>query len=338
MTTLWYSYSLRPDLTLDSPEPLQAPYTISWHYGRYLRQQAQALGWDFRYVNLDDTQGYTIGAEDIVIGHPWFTDENTFIQQAFRQSARLKLIVQPFTTLMVGDEALPTLHHLWDTANHLFLITGEYWWDLMDSSDYARYKAKATRLDNIVNPVLHPHSKTQWHKEGKRAALAIGYGGYGAEIKGIDKVAELARIAGFKVVHLGTLKKPLFEHVPQAHTGTGMEFTPDNIAWVCNEVDFFISMGRYDANPTTLLETACWGLLPCCTPTSGYYPDEPFIGLSLEDIGHNLDMLQWIQYAPAAELADCAAEIRERVIAQHNPLLQCATLWQKIEDLLNDLP
>jgi hypothetical protein len=37
-----------------------------------------------------------------------------------------------------------------------------------------------------------------------------------------------------------------------------------------DQFDFIVCPGRYDANPTVALEGALCGLIPLCTPTSGW--------------------------------------------------------------------
>ena len=330
VTTLWFCYSLRPDETLDSPEPIRSPYHLSWHMGRFLRSKAQERGWGFEYRNLNDTSPVTIGADDIVIGHPWF-DGNTFIEQAFNHACRAKFVLQPYTERMVGAEAEPLLHQMWTQADHLFLNTGPFWFDTMDNSPYAQYKDKATRLDNQVNPALHPHSKRSWNEPGKRGMLAIGYSNM---IKGLDKVEEVARVAGLRMLHLGTVDDGFFDNVPQCTSISGMEFTPQNIDWICKHYDFFFAMGRFDANPTSLLETSCWGLLAACTKESGYWPDEPFIELRLDDLAHNLDIVDWLQRAPSAELQARAEIICTRVIEQHSIEARLTKIWDKMLEFI----
>lgn len=332
VTTLWFSYSFPDYLTLDSPEPNRSPYHHTWHVGRMLRQQAQGKGWGFEYRNLFDERPVEIGLEDIVIGHAWFTG-NSFMEQASQQPCRARFIMQPYTEKMVGDEALESLHFQWSAADWLFLNTGSYWFDRMPESDYARYADKATRVDNVVNPALHPHSKRQWHEAGKRVGLCIGYNN---PVKGVDLVADLARTAGFKLVTLGLSDTTLFQHVPQLVMMDGMNFTPENITWLCQEVDFFLTMGRFDANPTTLLETSCWGLLACCTEQCGYYANQPFIELRLDDMVHNWDVIDWIQHAPQAELSDRANVIRQQVIAGHSIQTRLDTMWNKICEVLGE--
>lgn len=330
MVTLWFSYSFPSGMTLDSPEPNRSPYHHTWNTGNSLRRKAREMGWDFKYVNLDSTDPVTIGEDDVCIYHAWF-DEGCFSQQVTRQTCRAKIILQPYTSVMVGKEALPSLHEQWQAADWLFLNTGQYWWDNMPSTEYAVYQSKATRLDNTVNPSLHPFSKRKWNKQGERAFLCIGYAN---PIKGLDAVAEVAQVTGMKLLHCGSTPDGFWQHGARVKSIGGMEFTPENIQWVCDNYDAFITMGRFDANPTALAETACWGLLPCCTPESGYYADEPFVGLKHGDMAHNMDVIEWIQRASVSELKTRVQRIRDSVITTHSIPARQELIWAKVLELI----
>jgi hypothetical protein len=331
MVKLWFSYSFPQGMTLDSHEPNSSPYHHTWNSGNALRNKAKEMGWDFEYVNLDDTTPRTIGKDDIVIGHPWFNSQDSFIQQAFRQECKAKIVLQPYTELMVGEEQLEILDRIWEQADWLFLNTGQFWFDGMPKTRYAKFQQKATRLDNTVNPILHPFSKRKWNKQGERTFLCIGYD---SMIKGLDAVAELARVTGIKLLHCGSTRAVFWQHVPRVHSIGGMAFTPENIQWVCDNFDAFLTMGRFDANPTALAETACWGLLGCCTPESGYYADEPFVGLKHGDMAHNMEVIDWIQRASVSELETRVQRIRESVIESHSIPKRKEIIWAKVLELI----
>lgn len=331
MPTLWFSYSYPVADPHRTPEPIRSPYDRTWHVARMLHQKATERGWQFRYVNLDDTRPYVIGKEDVVIGHLWFND-NSFMQQALEQECRLKVCMQPYTSHMVGDEALPTLHKYWQLADKLLLITGPYWWDTMDETPFAPYKAKAVRLDNSVNATLHPFLKRKWNPPGQRAAIAIGYDN---PVKGMDKVAELARITGLRIGVFGAVSPALFQQVPQARLYGGVAFMPDVIQRIVDEYDFFITMGRFDANPTALHETACWGLIPFCTPQSGYWLGQPFYSLSLDDMAENWKTLDKFQHMSEYDLMRKARQqrtIQEEMYTWDNVL---DTIWGEIREYLD---
>lgn len=327
MPTLWFSYS---DLNgLDGPEPINSPYTITWHLGRYLRSHVTERGYDFRYVNLDDCGDYTIGADDVVIGHTWYPEG--FITKAFEQPCRARFILQPYQHDIVGKNESWWIKALADKADHLFFVTGPYWWDTMSKGLYGDWKEKATRLDMAINPALHPLTKTRWNPPGKRSFLAIG-----ADIpyKGLSMIADLARIGGLRLGYYGNAPYERFQHVPQMTHYGGRAFTPDVTAEITAEYDFFVSLAIGDACPTTLLETSCWGMLPFCNDQSGYWPNHPFMELRKDNMQFNLEQIDYIQRAPEYELRDRADKIRQHVIKRHGWDLFCDTIWEKLTEWL----
>ena len=330
MPTLWFSYSFLPHHSFDSEAPIASPYKRTHYLGNHLRAMAAQIGYEFQYVNLDDTTPRTIGKDDIVIGHLWFND-GSFIQQAFDQECRAKFCIQPYTHKMVGDEALPTLFKYFDLADHLFLITGPYWFDTMPDTKFGRWHAKATRIENAVNPDVHIFGKTKWNPPGKRAALCIGYPN---PVKGLDLTADLARVSGLRLGHCGHAAPELFEHVPQYTYHGGLQFTPDVIRWLCNQYDFFVTMGRYDANPTSLCETSAWGLMPFCTPTSGYWPGQPFAALQTDNLLFNLTQLETFQYMPEHKLIEWQTSIRDVIIRDFTWERTCSVVWEKMQEWL----
>ena len=50
------------------------------------------------------------------------------------------------------------------------------------------------------------------------------------------------------------------------------------------EHHFLVTVGKADANPTTILEAMAWGLVPICTPESGYDDPREVINVPLDDV------------------------------------------------------
>ena len=202
----------------------------------------------------------------------------------------------------------------------------------MDEGLYGDWKSKATRLDMAINPALHPHSKTRWNPPGKRRALAIG-----ADIpyKGLDLVADFARCGGFHLGYfLGSAPRERFANVPQFIHYGGADFTPELQKHLTDEYDFFISLARGDANPTTLLETASWGLIPLCNKESGYWGGEPFVELRKDDMLFNLTQLDVLQAMPEYKLNELSTCIRRQVAANHTWQQFNETVWSEVEKWL----
>lgn len=328
MRTLYFSYSyVAPHHPLTSAEPISSPYTVTYHVARFLKARADERGMDFKYVNLDDTTPYTFDSGDIVVGHLWHTP-GSFVRQALAQQACPTFILQPYSNCMVSAGDVAEYAALFDRATHSFWITGRAWWQAMERSGFAPLKAKSTRLDMAVNADIHPYSKTTWGKPGKRGFLAIG-----ADIpaKGLDRISELAQVSGIRLGYFGNADAARFEHVAQISHYGGAEFKPAVIQSICNEYDFFLTLGRCDANPTTLLETACWGLIGACNAASGYVPNEPFLELRGDDLCFNWEQVERMNAMDEYDLIERSRRMRTLMETSYTWDKFTATLWDGIE-------
>jgi hypothetical protein len=114
----------------------------------------------------------------------------------------------------------------------------------------------------------------------------------------------------------------------------GTHFTPENVAWIVKDYDFFISMGRFDANPTTLYETAAWGIIGACTTGSGSWANEPFWELRNDDLLFNLDQVDTWQHMESAELQARSTAMRHRMVQEHQWQPWLDRVWEQIEQWL----
>lgn len=316
-------------MSFDGVEPRNSPYSLTYNVGRYLRQRVTALGYEFQYVNLDDTSEHDVQPQDVIVAHSWYP--TGFMMATLDKKVKARFMLQPYQHDIVGKNESWWIKSIADKCEWLFFVTGKYWYDTMHEGLYGDWKAKSTRLDMAINSTLHPHSKRHWNKPGQRKFLSIG-----ADIpyKGLDLIADLARVAGVHLGYFGSAPRERFAHVPQfAHYGS-RDFTPELQAEISNEYDVFVSLARGDANPTVLLETACWGMLPMCNLQSGYYADQPFMELSKSDMLFNLSQIDYIQQAPEYELRQRAEQIRQRVLTEHTWDIFCSTLWDKLVEWL----
>ena len=328
MSTLYFSYSL-PGGSLDCDEPLNSPYSLAWNVGRFLRQKAAEIGYAFQYVNLDDTTPRTFDPLDIVIGHCWW--DGGFMDQALNAGIKAKFIIQPYSAGMVSDPDIPMVLDLFSKADHLFLVCGEYWFETMHSTPYARLKANATRIDMAVSPAIHPMLKTRWNKKGQRAICVIGND---IPVKGFKNVAEMARMAGIRLGHFGSARDGTFDHVPQMTLHGGMLFTPDNIKALCDQYDALCVIALADANPTVLLEAGAWGLAVYTNLQSGYLPYRPFQELRLNDDKFNIDQMRLFQQMDEYDLRRESARLRDVIEQDYNFTVMCNAIWQKVGEYL----
>jgi hypothetical protein len=69
-----------------------------------------------------------------------------------------------------------------------------------------------------------------------------------------------------------------------------------------------ITTGSADANPTTILEAMSWGLIPVCTPQSGYCGYAGIPNVPLDDVAGAVAVITRLQQAPEAELEAMRAD------------------------------
>lgn len=331
MATLWFSYSIGSH-SPDSGEPLGSPYTIAWHVGNYLRRCAKEINYNFEYVNLDDTTPRSFTPRDIAVGHTWW--DGGFMHQALSADIKAKFILQPYSAGMVSPGDVGMVLNLFNKADHLFLITGEYWYSTMPDSPFAALYPKVSRLDMAVSADKHPCLKSRWQKAGERAVCVIGHD---TPTKGYQNVAELARVAGFRLGHFGSSDGTSFEHVPCMTLHNGAVFTPDVIQWVCDHYDAVMALpGLYgaDACPTVLLEAASWGLAVFCDIHAGYLPGQPFRELRLDDMAFNVAQIRNWQHEDEYSLTLRSQALRKIVEQNYNWQKMCSAIWQKVSEFL----
>lgn len=329
MPTLWFSYSL-PGGSLDIQEPLNSPYTISYHVGAMLRTKALEHGYTFQYVNLDSVDPVIFGPDDIAVGHLWDTS-NSFMQQALNAEIKAKIVLQPYSHGMVSDGDIPRYIEMFQKADALLFVTGEYWYRTMQDSAFATLSPKVTRLDMAVNTALHPYSKTRWNRQGERALCVIGHD---TPTKGYKNVAELARMSGFRLGHFGSAHPDTFAHVPCMVMHGGALFTPETIASLCQEYDALMVLALADANPTVILEAASWGLRVYCNQESGYLPHTPFDELRLNDLTFNVRQMRAFQEMDEYDLKRESQALRHTMEQDYTFDTMCATIWKKVSEYL----
>lgn len=248
--------------------------------------------------------------------------------RALDSPARAKFILQPYQHDIVGRSESWWALKWFAKADWLFGITGPYWYDTMHEGLYGDWKAKFTRVDMAVSPAQHPFVKRRWNPPGKRKLLAVGaYIPY----KGLDLIAELARASGVYLGYYGNAPLEVFRHVPRFHHYGGALFVQPLIGQIADTYDGFLSLARGDANPTTLLETACWGLTGFCNKESGYWPNAPFLELRLNDLAFNLEQMEWLQTVSEYDLRMRAEQMRDLMVREYNWDKFTTTIWEVMQ-------
>lgn len=302
---------------------IQSPHSITRNLYYFFKNKA-----DVKYYTWDSHDDVDVEPDDIFIGHPHY-DTNTTVQRFFAsgKKCRLRCTIHPLHTVRVQDN-MP-FDHLTKEADRVFSICGPYWYDTIEHTPFAHWKPKITRVDMAVDSNIYPYLKTNFNQIGHRKLVYIGSSmpqknlGFMYEVMkrlptvqlhwyGGDGETPLARLPNVKTVGWVVLDKELAQKIVK-------------------ECDIFINTSISDANPTTLLESTAWGLIPACTPQSGYYNDEMFTSLTLSDIEKTVQIITDLLHTPSEQLIERSLKSRKKIETHYTWNNFCNTIWNELQ-------
>lgn len=322
---LHFVYAFSPD----SPQ-LQSPYCITRNLYRYLQPKC-----DLIYHLWDAHKTIGLLPDDILIGHPHY-DPDTTMQRVFRQNLRCKArcLIHPFHHRRVGDNW--PFDFMAREADKIFSICGPYWYDTIESTQFAHWKPKMVRLDMAVDTAHFPFLRQEagpmsFNPPGHRKLVYIGSSmpqkNLGYMVQLMSKMPDiklhwyggssdhpLARLPNVSVVGWVTLDRAIAEGIIENY-------------------DIMINTSISDANPTTLLEARAWGLITACTKESGYYNDPFFTELFLEDLNASVAAIRGLLEAPTHALYQRAVASRAEIESKYNWSNFCETVWSNLVSL-----
>jgi hypothetical protein len=141
-----------------------------------------------------------------------------------------------------------------------------------------------------------PSIKTTFHPPGQRRFLYIGNTAW------VKNTGYLSRIARALPAHefgwMGASHRP----IAGFRAWGPQDFAQPESRRLLADYDFILTAGFSDANPTVVLEGMAWGLIPICTPQSGYegYPGIP--NIPLNDVAGACAVLTRLQEQDTATL------------------------------------
>mgnify|MGYP000952182643 CR=1 FL=1 len=295
------SYVGRRDGIDTSHWPGRAPISITSNVYNALTSLSHTMLYDWR-------ERLTIAGNerDILIGH-YNPDDEFAVWNSSCKDDRfgLRIALVPLSHHMA--EFCARMEAYVPYVDSIFGIMGSYWYDTWQDSALSHWKEKIIPIDMAIDINKFPLVKRKFNPPGKRKFFYIGWDG---AQKGTHLLSILFGLSkNHKCVSIGSGKNILnIECRPYAY------FSKEYVRNLANEFDFFITMGVSDANPTTILEAMGWGFPVCCTPQSGYYNMKEINQMSITDMQHNVEILNYLQYAPEEELATqayCARKLVE---------------------------
>jgi hypothetical protein len=187
---------------------------------------------------------------------------------------------------------------------------GEHWERALPSTPFRRWLPRFKRLDLALDRKEFPPIKRKFNRVGRRRFLYIGHSGWPKNTRYLTALARA--LPGVEFAWAGTPRAGAIENV--RHLGR-LDFSRREARSQVAQFDFLITVGTYDANPATILEAMGWGMVPVCTPESGYLSaSEPgVVNLPLDDLDGAVGVLRRLQVAPERHLLAMARSNRRRL-------------------------
>lgn len=277
---------------------------------------AERLGRRYSLAIYDQRETGTIHPRvgDILIGHPSRYTQDALFNRSFRQDGWARRIVFcPFSYGMPRDAA--AIDPLVEDADLHLALCGPYWFDTMDTSIVSHWRYKTMRCDLGVNRTHYPQVKQAFNPPGRRRFVYIGNAG---PMKGVDFLCRLAEAnpgldfgwigwTGEDQRPAGTLRREYDPLERRLRSGRfrvhgGADWRERRFVDVVCDYDILLTCGRSDSNPTTILETSAWGLVPVAPAQCGYYGDDWLVNIPLDDVDGASQILHRLNQCPDAEL------------------------------------
>jgi len=158
----------------------------------------------------------------------------------------------------------------------------------MSQSLFKDWIPKTRQIDSAVNRADFPPLKTSFGLPGQRRFVYIGSAGFHKNIGYLFEIAAANPNLGISWIG-GTGQ----ERSPGLRSYGNVALHEDSGRQLVAEYDFLLTVGNSDSNPTTIVEAMSWGLIPICTPQSGYHQVPGIINVPLKDVAEASRILRW---------------------------------------------
>ena len=274
------------------------------------RQLGQRLEARYAVVYHDWWERGVIRPEpgDVLLGHAHPAPGTIFRRSARERGWSRVLMMSPYNH---GDlRQVAFVDPIIRDCDHYLAITGPYWFGSIIDSRCSHWRPKMIHLDMAIDRQHFPSLKNGFGPPGGRRFVYIGSTQYMKNTPYLTQIARRMPGVDFTWVGPGTTGieglKPL----------GFLDFDgPDGRA-ILGSFDFLVTVGKADANPTTILEAMAWGLLPVCTPQSGYAGIPTITNVPLDDPDGAAAVLTRLNTLPEQRLLAMQAE-NWRLLDQH---------------------
>ena len=270
-------------------ERISAPDSIGRELGRRLERRYRV-----RYYDWDVPGVIKPERGDVLLGHP-HPNRRTIFRQSVRQPGwRRRLMLAPFNhgdlqQVAFEDGVVPH-------CDRFLAITGAYWFRTLPGSRCSHWLPRMTHIDLAVDRADYKPLRTRFSPIGSRRVVYLGSSVWFKNTPYLPEIADLLPGTDFGWIGGGPLSIRGF-------TPLGvLDFTTPEGRSSVAQYDIMLTVGTADANPTTILEAMAWGLIPVCTPQSGYERTPSLPNVPLADARAAADVVRGLLQASESEL------------------------------------
>lgn len=273
---------------------ISCPDAIGRETGRRLRQ----WGYRIAHYTWDDFRRIEPGDGDVLLGHPHPNPFTIFRRSVGSWGWGRRVAMFPFAHGLTGYAAFA------DAAvrqsDQVLAITGRYWTETAPASAFAHWCPKLVQLDLAVDRKDFPVIKRSFNPPGRRRVAYIGHTATYKNPGFLMRIAAAMPDVEFSWFGFTLNRTPLTGFRAMGPHDFQDPSSQDLLAGN----DFLLTVGRSDPNPTTILEAMAWGLIPVCTPESGYSGYDSIPNVPLDDVAGAVRVLRELQDAPDARLEE----------------------------------
>lgn len=272
-------------------EAVSAPNSIGRHLGNRLKERYHVV-----YHDIQESGSINPSDNDVLLGHSWPT-MSLFERSCKKRGWKRVILMQPYCHGDYLAELDAYVDRFINYCDLFMAITGSYWFKDIPNSKFKHWLPKMRHLDLAVDRDDFPPIKTTFNPPGKRRFVYIGHNN---KCKNTPYLSEIARqLPEIEFAWIGMNKG-----LPGLKMLGRLDFAIESARECLAQYDFMLTVGLADGNPATVLEAMAWGLVPVCTPESGYvgYPGIP--NVPLNNTKEAVEVLNKIQYVPEQKLRE----------------------------------
>jgi glycosyltransferase involved in cell wall biosynthesis len=245
--------------------------------------------YNVKLYDWNDWRAVVPGPNDVLLGHPHPMPWTCFRRSLKHPGWRRIIIMSPYHH---GDDLqVAFVDPIMRYADLYLAITGNYWFSSIASSGFAHWLPKMIHLDLAVDRNDFPPIKKRFNPPGQRRFVYIGNCFVGKNVGYLTEIASLLKNET-EIDWIGNGRPSM----PALKSLGFFDFSTATAKTVITEYDFLLTVGKADANPATVLEAMAWGLIPVCTPQSGYTGYAGIINIPPSDPGQAVSILRDLQY------------------------------------------